>query len=224
MATPQAKLKVPTAKAERQRAAHLPVRVLPGMRYSFFITIDGEVSDQEFDKLVQLNSEMWFERTAEGEVEIMPPPKSDTGAKNNRITMQLTIWADEDGTGVTFGPTMGFKLPNGAIRSPDASWVARARLATLSAKQKKEYFPLCPDFVIELRSATDRLNRLKEKMEEYLANGAQLGWLIDPQTRKVYVYHPNAQVDVLEDLVEISGEPVLPGFVLDLRRIWETDF
>lgn len=178
MATPQAKLKVPTAKAERQRATHLPVRVLPGMRYSFFITIDGEVTDQEFDKLVQLNPEMWFERTAEGEVEIMPPPKGDTGAKNGRITAQLINWADEDGTGVVFDSSTGFKLPNGATRSPDASWVTRARLAILSAKQKKEYFPLCPDFVIELPSATDRLNRLKEKMEEYIANGAQLGWLI----------------------------------------------
>lgn len=219
MATPQAKLKVPAAKAERQRATHLPVRVLPEMRYSFFITIDGEVTDQEFDKLVQLNPEMWFERTAKGEVEITPLPKGDTGAKNNRIAMQLTIWADEDGTGITFGPTMGFKLPNGATRSPDASWVARARLATLSAKQRKEYFPLCPDFIIELRSATDRLNRLKEKMEEYIANGAQLGWLIDPQTRKVYIYQPNIEVEVLENPVKISGEPVLPGFALDLQHI-----
>lgn len=224
MATPQAKLIIPKAKAKPKRAAYLPVRVLPEMRYNFFITIDGEVSEKDFDKLVQLNDEMWFERTAEGVVEIMPPPKADTGAKNNRISVQLTIWADEDGTGVSFGPTMGFKLPNGATRSPDASWVERSRLAALSPKQKKEYFPLCPDFVVELRSATDRINRLKEKMEEYIANGARLGWLIDPQERRVYVYRPNAEVEILENPASVSGESVLPGFTLKLSKIFDADF
>lgn len=224
MATPQAKLMIPKPKAKPKRATYLPVRVLPEMRYNFFITIDGEVSEKDFDKLVQLNDEMWFEQTAEGVVEIMPPPKGDTGAKNNRITFQLTNWADEDGTGVSFGPTMGFKLPNGATRSPDASWVKRSRLAELSLKQKKEYFPLCPDFVLELRSATDRINRLKEKMEEYIANGAQLGWLIDPKERRVHVYRPNAEVEILENPASVSGDPVLPGFVLKLSKIFDSDF
>lgn len=224
MATPQAKLKAEAPKQERKRATYLPVRVPPEMRYNFFIIIDGNVSDREFEKLVQLNDEMWFERTAEGAVEIMPPPKSDTGAKNQRITLQLGVWADEDGTGVAFGPTMGFKLPNGAIRLPDASWVERTRLAALTAKQKKEYFPLCPDFVIELRSATDRLPRLKEKMEEYIANGAKLGWLIDPLERKVFIYRPDVEAEVLDDPANLIGDPLLPGFILHLQKIWEADF
>ena len=224
MATPQAKLKIEMPKPARKRAVYLPVRVPPEMRYDFFITIDGQVSDKEFERLVQLNDEMWFERTAEGAVEIMPPPKSDTGAKNSRITSQLTIWADEDGTGVSFGPTMGFKLPNGAIRSPDASWVERSRLAALTAKQKKEYFPLCPDFVIELRSSTDRLSRLKEKMDEYITNGAKLGWLIDPSERKIYIYRPDTETEVLDDPSNLKGDPLLPGFTLQLQKIWKSDF
>ena len=138
--------------------------------------------------------------------------------------MQMMAWADEDESGVTFGSISGFKLPNGAIRSPDASWVKRSRLAELSLKQKKEYFPLCPDFVLELRSATDRINRLKEKMDEYIANGAQLGWLIDPQERRVYVYRPNTDVEILESPESVSGEPVLPGFVLKLGKVFDSDF
>jgi Uma2 family endonuclease len=157
-------------------------------------------------------------------VEILPPTKGDTGAKNGRIEMQLGFWADEDGNGVAFGSSSGFKLPNGAIRSPDASWVERSRLAELSPKQRKEYFRLCPDFVIELRSYTDRLKRLKEKMEEYIANGAKLGWLIDPIERKVYVYRPDREVEVLDNPATLDGDPVLPGFTLDLRKIWEPDF
>ena len=115
-------------------------------------------------------------------------------------------------------------MPNSAIRSPKASWVRRSRLAALSQEQKEDYLPLCPDFVLELRSATDRINRLKEKMEEYLANGAQLGWLIDPEERRVYVCRPNAEVEILENPTSVSGESVLPGFTLKLSKIWKTDF
>jgi len=224
MSTPQAKIESQAPKAKTERASYLPVRVLPEMRYSFFISIDGEWTDKDFDRLVQLNSEMRLELTAEGVIEIMPPPKGDTGAKNSRITAQLTMWADEDGTGVAFDSSSGFKLPNGATRSPDASWVEREKLAALSQKQRKEYFRLCPDFVIELRSLTDPLKRLKEKMDEYIANGAKLGWLIDPIERKVYIYRPNSEVEVLHDPEIVSGDPVLPGFKLDLVKIWEADF
>ena len=224
MATPQAKIKAQVNKAKTKRASYLPVRVLPEMHYNFFISIDGDLTEKDFDRLVQLNSEMLFERTAEGVIEIMPPPKGDTGAKNHRIGLQLGIWTDEDGTGVAFDSSTGFKLPNGATRSPDASWVERTRLAALSPKQRKEYFPLCPDFVIELRSSTDRLKRLKEKMEEYIANGAKLGWLIDPIERKVYIYRPDSEIEVLETPTALSGDPVLSGFTLDLRKIWEPDF
>ncbi|MDX2040416.1 MAG: Uma2 family endonuclease [Acidobacteriota bacterium] len=213
---------IPYTKSKR--ATFLPVRVPTDMRYNFFVTIDGEVSDKDFDKLVQLNDEMWFERTAEGTVEVMPPPKSLTGVICSKTTAQLLVWADEDETGVTFSSITGFKLPNSAIRSPKASWVRRSRLAALSQEQKEDYLPLCPDFVLELRSATDRINRLKEKMEEYMANGAQLGWLIDPEERRVYVYRPNAEVEILENPVSVSGESVLPGFALKLGKIFDSDF
>ncbi len=224
MAAPQAKMNTRATKAGTKRATHLPVRVLPEMRDNFFLTIDGDLTDKDFDRLVQLNSEMRLERTAEGVIEIMPPPKGDTGAKNGRITAQLIVWADEDGTGIAFDSSMGFKLPDGATRSPDASWVERSRLAALSPKQRKEYFPVCPDFVIELRSLTDRLKRLEEKMEEYIANGVKLGWLIDPIERKVYVYRPDSEIEILDAPATVSGEPVLPGFTLDLAKIWEPGF
>jgi Uma2 family endonuclease len=224
MSTPQAKIKTQASKAKARRATYLPVRVLPEMQYSFFLSIEGDFTDKDFERLVQLNSEMRLERTAEGVIEIMPPPKGDTGAKNHRIGLQLGIWTEEDGTGVAFDSSSGFKLPNGATRSPDASWVERSRLAELSAMQRKEYFPLCPDFVIELRSSTDRLKRLKEKMEEFIANGARLGWLIDPIERKVYVYRPDSEIQVLENPAAVSGDPLLPGFTLDLTKIWEPGF
>jgi len=224
MATSEAKLKAQIPKSKIARASYLPIRLPPEMHQGFFLTVDGYVTDQEFDRLVQLNSEMRLERTAEGEVEIMPPPKGDTGAKNGRITTQLTIWADENGAGIAFDSSSGFKLPNGATRSPDASWVERSKLAALSPKQKKEYFPICPDFVIELRSLTDRLPRLKEKMDEYIANGARLAWLIDPIERKVYVYRPDSSIEELFNTQELSADPILPGFTLDLAKIWEPDF
>ncbi|MGH9840081.1 MAG: Uma2 family endonuclease [Blastocatellia bacterium] len=224
MATAEAKLKAQMPESKAKKALHLPVRVPAEMQYNFFVTIDGYVTDQEFDRLVQLNSEMRLERTAEGLVEIMPPPKGDTGAKNSRITTQLTIWADENGTGIAFDSSSRFKLPNGATRSPDASWVERSKLAALSPKQKKEYFPFCPDFVIELRSLTDRLPRLKEKMAEYIANGARLAWLIDPIERKVYVYRPESEVEEFENPATVNADPILSGFTLHLAKIWEPDF
>jgi Uma2 family endonuclease len=224
MATSEAKLKEQMPKRKTGNVLHLPVRVPEELQYNFFVTIEGFVADPEFDRLVQLNSELHLERTAEGKVEIMPPPKGDTGAKNSRIGMQLGIWADENGTGIAFDSSMGFKLPNGATRSPDASWVERSRLAALTPKQRKEYFPLCPDFAIELRSLTDRLSRLKDKMAEYIANGARLAWLIDPTERKVYVYRPEADVEELDNPAAVHADPILPGFTLHLAKIWEPEF
>jgi Uma2 family endonuclease len=130
------------------------------------------------------------------------------------------LWAKSNGTGVAFGSSTGFTLLNGAVRSPDASWVERSRLEALTAEQRKKFAPLCPDFVIELRSPTDRLNVVQDKMQEYMENGAQLGWLIDSDHKRVYVYGPDATAQVLENPQAISGEPILPGFVLDLREIW----
>jgi len=179
-----------------------------------------ELTDEHLYEFSQLNRDLRIERTAEGELLIMPPTGGETGERNAELTIQLGVWAKRDGTGTTFDSSTGFRLPNGAVRSPDASWIRRERLAALSVEQKKKFLPLCPDFVIELRSATDSLSALQEKMLEYLDNGARLGWLIDAERRRVYVYRPQSPVEELEQPETISAEPVLPGFTLDLREIW----
>lgn len=179
-----------------------------------------EMTDDQFFEFCQINRELRIERTAQGELLIMPPTGWKTSERNAEITMQLRIWAKQDGTGIATDSSAGFKLPNGADRSPDAAWIRSERLATLTPEQKEKFLPLCPDFVTELRSPTDSLTALQAKMQEYLDNGAQLGWLIDPLQRRVYVYRPEAVVEILDNPETISGDPVLPGFTLDLREIW----
>ena len=183
-----------------------------------------KVNDEEFYALCQLNQDWRLERTAEGDLVIMPPAGWETGTSNAFLNATLTMWALQDGTGTAADSSTGFTLPNGAIRSPDAAWVKRSRLTTFSAVQKKKFLPVCPDFVIELRSPSDTLKTVQEKMQEYLDNGAQLGWLIDPSERRVYVYRPGGEMECLDNPTTISGDPELPGFVLALSRIWEADF
>jgi len=178
------------------------------------------LTDDQFFEFCQINRDLRIERTAQGELIVMPPAGGETSARNAEITMQLTLWAKREGTGTTFGSSCGFRLPNKAVRSPDAAWVKKTRLAKLTAEQKKKFIPLCPDFVLELRSPTDRLSVLKDKMQEYLDNGAQLAWLIDPEAKRVYIYDPQAPMKQLEGPEIISGGPVLDGFVLDLREVW----
>lgn len=180
-----------------------------------------ELTDDQLFELCQINQELWIERTAEGDLVIMPPEGWETSTRSVSLVALLTQWAWQDGTGVTSGSSGGFILPNGAMRAPDAAWVRRSRLAALTAEQKQKYLPLCPDFVVELRSPSDRLSPVQAKMQEYLDNGAQLGWLIDPTSRTVYVYRPNLPIERLDNPATISGDPVLPGFVLDLQRVWE---
>ena len=179
-----------------------------------------ELSDEQLYEFAQINRDLRIERNAQGELIIMPPTGGETGQRNAEITMQLRLWAKSDGSGATFDSSTGFRLPNGAVRSPDASWVRQSRLVGISDEEKKKFIPLCPDFIIELRSATDSLSVLKEKMQEYLDNGAQLGLLLDPEQRRVYVYRPEAEVEELESPETMSGEPILSGFNLDLREIW----
>lgn len=182
-----------------------------------------ELTDDQFYELCQLNRELRLERTAEGRIIVMPPTGWETGDRNSEINYQFRHWAKQDHEGVATDSSTGFILPNGADRSPDAAWVRRERLTQLTAEQKRKFLPLCPDFVIELRSPNDRLDDLKAKMEEYIANGAGLGWLIDPEAQRVYIYRPNAEAEVLENPPEVSGDPELAGFVLDLREIWTPD-
>jgi Uma2 family endonuclease len=178
----------------------------------------------QFRELCQLNRDWRFERTAEGAIVIMPPTGGATGARNAEIAAQLRQWAKADGTGVSFDSSTGFELPSGATRSPDAAWVRRARLAALSERDKDDFVPLCPDFVIELRSRSDRVTDLIAKMAEYAANGAALGWLIDPIERRVHVFRPGQPPERLDEPSDLSAEPALPGFHLDLRDIWSPGF
>ncbi|MBI4639759.1 MAG: Uma2 family endonuclease [Candidatus Tectomicrobia bacterium] len=182
------------------------------------------LTDDQFFEFCQINRDLRIERTAQGELLIMPPAGGETGGRNSELNLQLRMWAKRDSTGVAFDSSTGFTLPNRAMRSPDAAWVKRSRLAMLTREQKKKFLPLCPDFVIELRSPSDTLRTLHAKMREYMENGAQLGWLIDPEGKQVYIYRPQSQVERLENPMALSGDPVLPGFVLDLQEIWETGF
>lgn len=183
-----------------------------------------QLTDEQFFEFCQINRELRIERTAEGDVLIMPPAGWETGKRNADLTSALWVWAKRDGSGMVSDSSAGFILPNGAVRSPDAAWVKRARLAALTPEQKKKFLPMCPDFVIELRSPTDHLATVKAKMQEYIENGAQLGWLIDGEPRRVFVYRPHGEVECVDNPVQLSGDPVLPGFVLNVREILEAAF
>jgi Uma2 family endonuclease len=178
------------------------------------------MSEHEFFAFCQLNAEWRIERTGGGDLIIMPPTGGWTGHRNFTLIGLFSRWVEVDGSGLGFDSSTGFTLPNGARRSPDLAWVRRSRWEALRAEEREEFPPLCPDFVVELRSRSDDLATLQAKMQEYMANGAQLGWLIDPQAKNVYVYRPGADVVCLENPTTISGEPVLSGFSLDVRRLW----
>lgn len=182
--------------------------------------LERPMTDEEFFAFCQLNPKLRIERTSEGEVIIMPPAGGESGRRELEGSGSLLQWAKKDGSGVAFSPSTGFLLPNGAERSPDMAWVRRERWEALTQDERERFPPLCPDFVAEIRSRTDRLRALKEKMEEYLANGAQLGWLLDPVERKVYVYRPGADAVCLDDPETVCGDPVLPGFTLDVRGLF----
>ncbi|MGH8627973.1 MAG: Uma2 family endonuclease [Gammaproteobacteria bacterium] len=179
-----------------------------------------DLGDDEFFEFCQINRDLRIERNAEGELLLMPPTGAETGNRNAEITMQLRSWAKRDGSGVSFDSSAGFVLPNKAVRSPDASWIKRSRLVAFTPEQRRKFLPCCPDFVLELRSPSDELSVLQAKMREYIDNGAQLGWLIDPEAKRVYVYRPETPVSCLEGVDFILGDPILPEFVLELAEIW----
>lgn len=178
-----------------------------------------ELTDETFYQLCQANPDVKFERTATGELIVMSPTGGETGDRNRRLTQRLGNWTDENNTGLSFDSSTGFKLPNGAERSPDASWIRGDRWQLLTPEQRRKFPPLAPDFVVELRSASDDLEPLQQKMQEYIDNGVQLGWLINPQDQQVEIYRPGRSVEVLQSPQCLSGEDVLPGFTLDLSRI-----
>ena len=178
------------------------------------------VSDDQFKLLCQENPALQLELTARKELIIMPPTGSKTGWRNSNVNSDLVVWSRIDGTGIVFDSSTLFTLPNGAKRSPDVSWVRRERWDALSDAEQEGFAPLCPDFVVEIRSRTDRVSDLQEKMQEYIDNGIRLGWLIDPMEKRVHIYRPGQAVELLNDPVTVSGDPVLPGFVLNVRELW----
>ena len=175
---------------------------------------------EQFYEFCAANRNLRIERTATGEVIIMPPAFSDTGNRNFNLAVQLGMWAERNGTGIGFDSSAGFTLPNSATRSPDAAWIRRDRWNRLTKAEQASFAPLCPDFVIELRSASDTLSGLQRKLEEYVDNGAKLGWLIDRQNRTVHIYRPGQQPQILKDPVQVSGAPELPEFTLLMNKIW----
>jgi Uma2 family endonuclease len=179
------------------------------------------VTQEQFAALAAVNRDLKLERTAQGKLIVNPPTGWETGERNRSLTGQLDRWYEEnEDLGKAFDSSTGFILPNGATRSPDASWVSQKRWEVLTPEQKGTFANICPDFVVELRSSSDRLESLQAKMREYIDNGALLGWLLDPVQRRVEIYRPGLAVEVLENPTQLSGEEVLPGFMLNLRRVW----
>ena len=178
------------------------------------------VTHKKFERLCREYPDLRLELTSSGDLIVMPPTGMETGKRNSNLTFQLESWARSDGTGHSFSCNAGFTLPNNAIRSPDASWMTRERYNNLTELDRRGFGHVCPDFVAELRSQSDSLPTLLNKMEEYMENGASLGWLIDPQRRRVYVYRTGEEMGVLEDPAVVSGDPLLPGFELQMHEIW----
>ncbi|MGB3650162.1 MAG: Uma2 family endonuclease [Rivularia sp. (in: cyanobacteria)] len=180
----------------------------------------SSMTDEQFFEFCQMNRDLRIERNQYGEISIMPPTGSETGNRNANLAGQLGVCSEKDGTGICFDSSTGFKLSTGADRSPDVSWIKLSRWNSLSREEQQKFAPICPDFVIELRSKSDNLKPLQEKMEEYMQEpGFQLGWLIDRKNRIVYVYHPQS-VECLENPDTVSGEDVLHSFILNMSKVW----
>jgi Uma2 family endonuclease len=201
-----------------------PETLIPAARVVMQLEDNAVLSDEQFFAFCQMNQTLSIERTATGEIIIMPPAGGETGSRNSEMNYALRSWARDDDRGVAFDSSTGFILPNGATRSPDAAWVRRERLINLTPEQKRKFLPLCPDFVVELQSPSDTLADLQDKMQEYIDNGAQLGWLLVPDSREVYIYRPHREPEHLTDPPQVSGEPLLPGFVLTLADVWDPGF
>ena len=206
----------------------VPERAWAGMPYPLLLDLSSlKLTDQQLEKIFADNGDLQFEITAKGVLVVMAPTGDPGSFRETRLSTRVDIWAMQDGTGVAYGPSGGFRLPNGAMYAPDVSWVSLERLEAWrnereeNPEETRAGFPdLCPDFVLELRPPNDTLASLQRKMEEYLQNGARLGWLIDPINKRVHIYRAGEEVEILDGPATVSGDPVLPGFVLDLQEIW----
>jgi Uma2 family endonuclease len=181
----------------------------------------GPKTDEEFAELCSEHPDLFFEMTAEGELIVMPPTYTLTGYRHRAILVQLDRWAQQDGGGGVSDAAAGFVLPNGARRSPDVAWTLNSRVRQLDPRMIERYWHICPDFIVEVRSQTDRLRTLREKMQEWIANGVQLGWLIDPERRAVEIYRPNREPEIRTNVDSINGDAPIQGFELDLRPVWD---
>ncbi len=195
----------------------------PAKKYPYFFTPNLSsirLTHEQFWDVCRDNPELRLELTSNGELIVIPPAGSKTGRRNFNLGYQFGAWVEKDGTGYGFDSSTGFTLPNKAILSPDVSWVRREKWDALTEDEQEAFALLCPDFVIELRSRWNTLKEQPQKMQQYLDNGTQLGWLIDPKERRVYVYRRGQDVEVLTDVATVSGDPVLPGFELQLAELW----
>lgn len=179
------------------------------------------MSDEELMRFSAANESVRVERDANGEILVMTPAGSKTSKMNSRITRFLDAWAEEDGRGVAFDSNGGFTLPDGSMRAPDAAWVELKKWESLSAEDQARYAPICPDFVIELRSQSDSLPELEAKMKQWIANGTKVAWLIDPEQRTVSIYRPDDQPEVLVHPSSVQGDGIVAGFELVMARIWD---
>jgi Uma2 family endonuclease len=179
-----------------------------------------ELSDEQFFQLCHDNSELRFERNSQGDITIMAPAGGETSARNADVNADLVLWNRRTKLGIVFDSSGGFKLPNGSDRSPDASWIAKERWEALTLEERSRFAPICPDFVMELMSPSDSLKTLQAKMQEYMDNGARLGWLINRRDREVEVYRIGQPKEVLKSPQSLTGEDILPDFVLDMTTIW----
>jgi Uma2 family endonuclease len=187
---------------------------------NFIIDVSHVLTGEQFEQLCRDNRDTRMELTSQGELILMPPTGSMTGLRNSEVNRQFANWTKTDGSGLAFDSSTGFTLPNGARRSPDAAWVRRERWEALTEEEQEGFAPLCPDFVIELRSRTDNLPPLEHKMIEYIENGASMAWMLDQLRKRVYIYRPGQPLEVQEDPATVTGDPLLPGFVLNLGEIW----
>ena len=178
------------------------------------------ITPEQFEELCRLNRKLRLELTSTGEVIIMPPTGFESSRRNSNLTYQLEAWARVDGTGVCVDSSAGFVLPNGAVRGPDAAWFRRETFDHLTKEEQERFGRFCPDFVVEVSSPSDSLTQLRDKMLEYIENGASLGWLIDPFKRRVYVYQAGCEPVVLVDPATVSADPLLPGFTLNVTELW----
>ncbi len=192
---------------------------IPRNRFTFSFDQKEKPTVEDFEKICSQNSDLRFEMNKEGEISAMPPVYSNTSEKNADIVYQLKHWAKKDKSGKVYESSAGFVLPNGAIRSPDASWVSTKRLEKLSDEEMHGFMNICPDFVIKLRSTSDSLAKTKAKMSEYIENGAKLGWLIDPTKKKVHIYRQDKTIEILENPATLKDFNLLKNFELDLSEI-----